>query len=138
MSEKTEYSQRETATKISIPRIWGAVLTHGALCAARYARDLFTPLCKITVSFPVLYSCEVFFSLTQGQTHSAIKMIMSEGEVLCGLFGLQTAKMTCGQTKSRNADFHKLCCPQITIAVIKSKDYKMDVAFSMHGELTNM
>jgi len=42
-----------------------------------------------------LYSCEVFFSVTQGQTHSAIKMIMSEGEVLCGLFGLKTAEMTC-------------------------------------------
>jgi hypothetical protein len=58
-------------------------------------RDIFTALCKITVSFPILYNCEVC-PVTQGETHLAIKMFMSEGELLWGLLGLKTAEMTCG------------------------------------------
>jgi hypothetical protein len=74
----------------------------------------------------------------QGETYSLIKMIMSEGVELWGLLGLETAIMIRAHTKSHNTDFHKLCSPQVTIVVIKSKEYKMDEAFSMHGDMTNL
>jgi hypothetical protein len=74
----------------------------------------------------------------QGETHSVIKIIISEGVALWGLLGLKTADVTCAQTKSHNTDFHKLCSPEITIVVNKSKEYKVDVAFSTHGDLTNV
>jgi hypothetical protein len=99
MSEKRNTARKNPQQKLVFRiYIWwwgGAVLTHGDLCAARYAGDLCTPLCKITVSFPLLYNCEIC-SVIQGDTHSLIKMIMSKGEVIWGLLGLKTAEITCG------------------------------------------